>query len=62
MRKLLTVNEAAEALRVRPATIREWLKRGVMHGYKLPDDRWRVPEIEVERILGEKEEVEKCVT
>jgi excisionase family DNA binding protein len=42
MTELLTVREAAERLKVQPKTVREWLKRGRLHGAKAGKS-WRVP-------------------
>jgi excisionase family DNA binding protein len=54
--KLLTVEDAAKALLVKPTTIREWLKSGKLRGVKM-GRLWRVRESEIEAFLkgGEKE-------
>jgi excisionase family DNA binding protein len=52
---LLTVQEVAQQLRLNPATVRLWLKRGVLRGHLLSSDRagWRIPASEVRRVLAE---------
>lgn len=40
---LLTVEEVAERLRFKPATIQGWLRRGQLQGVKI-GKVWRVPE------------------
>lgn len=51
--KLLTVGEVAQRLRMRPETVRVWLREGRLRGTRLRADKlgWRVPEAEVERVL-----------
>lgn len=48
------VSDVAEAFGVKPRTIRDWIRRGKLHAYKVPDDKprseYRVPASEVERI------------
>ncbi len=48
------VSDVAEAFGVKPRTIRDWIKRGKLQAYKVPDDtprsEYRVPASEVERI------------
>lgn len=39
----LTVEEAAEYFRRAPSTVRGWLLRGELRGYKLNRRDWRVP-------------------
>lgn len=42
--KLLKVREVAELFDVTPATVREWLKTGELHGVKIGQGHyWRVP-------------------
>jgi excisionase family DNA binding protein len=38
---LLTVREVAHVLRVKETTVREWLRKGVLKGYRIPGG-WRV--------------------
>jgi excisionase family DNA binding protein len=48
--ELLTVAEAAEALRVRPATIRAWLLRRKIQSYRLGRSV-RIASEELDRVL-----------
>ena len=52
--RLLTVPEVADRLRLKPETIRRWLRSGRLRGISLGSDHagWRVRESEVERLLG----------
>ena len=49
----LTVQEAADRLKVHPETIRVWLREGVIKGTKPVMRRigWRIQASEVERVL-----------
>lgn len=48
---LLTVPEAARALRVTPWTLRKWLNEGTLQGVRpRPGGRWRVPQSALDRI------------
>jgi excisionase family DNA binding protein len=49
---LLTVDETAAQIRNHPATIRRWIKVGILHAHKLPTGGLRIPATEVARILG----------
>ena len=49
--KLLTVQEAAEALRVKPATIRAWILRRARINSVRVGRAVRIPEAEIERLL-----------
>ena len=51
MARILTVEEAAEKLRVKPHTVREYLKRGMIPGRKLGRS-WRIVEAELESFLS----------
>ena len=53
--KLLTVEDAAKVLLVKPTTVREWLKAGKLKGMKM-GRLWRVRESGLEVFLGESEE------
>lgn len=50
--KLLTVAEAAEALRVKPATIRAWLLRRKIQSYRIGRSV-RIASAEIDRVLGD---------
>ena len=49
--KLLTVEDAAKVLLVKPTTVREWLKAGKLKGMKM-GRLWRVRESELEAFLS----------
>lgn len=52
---LLTVADVAVRLRVREETVREWLRRGELHGFNFGGRTgWRVPVSEIERLLTSK--------
>lgn len=44
MEKLLTISEAAAALRLHPETVRRQLRSGALRGIKRGAKLWRVPE------------------
>ena len=52
--KLLTVEDAAKVLLVKPTTIRKWLKAGKLKGMKM-GRLWRVWKSELEAFLREGE-------
>ena len=52
--KLLTVEDAAKVLLVKPTTVREWLKAGKLKGMKM-GRLWRVWKSELEAFLREDE-------
>jgi excisionase family DNA binding protein len=39
----LTLDEVCEAVKKKPSTVRSWLGRGELRGYKLNGKAWRVP-------------------
>lgn len=49
-KKLLTVAESAEALRIKPATIRAWLRRRKITSYRVGRSV-RIASEEIERVL-----------
>jgi excisionase family DNA binding protein len=49
-RQLLTTEEVAEALSVRPKTVRPWIQEGELPAVKL-HRQWRVDAVELERLL-----------
>lgn len=53
--RLLTVREVAEMLRLRPTTIRTWIREGKIRAIFLGSDSagYRIPESEVRRILSQ---------
>jgi excisionase family DNA binding protein len=51
MDKLLTVNEAAERLCLRPSTIRKWLLRRELSYVKVGKRSIRIAEREVDRMI-----------
>lgn len=40
--RFLTVDEAAEVVRVTPYTVREWLREGRLRGHKVHGGRWLI--------------------
>ncbi|WP_048146551.1 IS607 family transposase [Pyrococcus abyssi] len=54
MERLLTPRQVAEILGVSFITIKRWIYSGKIRAVKLPTGKWRIPESEVKRILGEK--------
>lgn len=56
MQEWLTAAEVAELIRVRPETVKRWLRAGELRGSILSDSAgWRVKRSEVERFMKEKE-------
>jgi excisionase family DNA binding protein len=53
--RVLTVTEAADRLRLKPDSLRRWLRDGKIKGVWMGSDRagYRITESEVERILTE---------
>ncbi len=49
METLLTVEEAANALKVRVETVRRWLREGTLRGRKI-GRIWRIAESELNRL------------
>ena len=56
MKKLLTVGEVAELLRVDPATVRVWLNDNKLKGVKLAGGVWRISEASLLEFLSEERE------
>lgn len=52
--EMLTLKQAAARLSLKEDTLRRWLAAGKLHGVKIGATKggWRVPESEIERILG----------
>ncbi|HEX6972152.1 MAG TPA: helix-turn-helix domain-containing protein [Limnochordia bacterium] len=48
---MLTTEEVAERLSVRPNTVRVWLRRGELRGVQI-HGRWRIPETALRSFLG----------
>ena len=49
--KLITVDQVAEVILMKPATIRCWLREGKLKGSKLPGGDWRIKEQDLAAIL-----------
>ena len=49
--RLLTPEEAADRLAIKPRTIREWLMDGKLRGIKPGGKLWRVKESDLEAFL-----------
>lgn len=57
--KLYTATQAADAVGVHPNTIKRWHREGKINGVQLGSNGWiRIPESEINRILGNTEEDE----
>ncbi len=54
--KLYTVKQASEILGVHPKTIQKWDREGKIKVIRTPGGRRRIPESEIKRLLGIKEE------
>jgi excisionase family DNA binding protein len=56
--RFVTVNEAAERLRVHPQTVRLWLRQGKLKGRLIGGTKsgYRIPERELTRLLEGTEE------
>jgi len=53
--RLLSPRQVAEILGVSFITIKRWIYSGKIKAVKLPTGKWRIPESEVKRILGERQ-------
>lgn len=53
--QLRTTKEAAEALKVTPATIRAWAKSGLIDVRFMPSGRMRIPQSAIDKIKEPKE-------
>lgn len=49
--KFLNPEKVAELLDVNPATVRAWLRDGVLKGHKLAGRVWRIRESELKRFI-----------
>lgn len=49
----VSIRQAAAALGVHENTVRNWIDRGYLRGYRLPSGHRRLPEMEVNRLVGE---------
>lgn len=49
--KLLTPEEAAEALRVKVRTVMEWLRQGKLRGVKVGGKLWRIRESDLKAFI-----------
>jgi excisionase family DNA binding protein len=63
-RRLLTVPEVAEEMRVTEETVRRWLRSGHIKGTRIGAARagWRIPEDEIERLMADGVETEEVKT
>lgn len=49
--KNYSIREAAEVLGIKVRTVREWLRRGIVHGKKYENcPMWFIPESEIKRL------------
>lgn len=52
---LLTVEQVAERLQLKPTTIRSWLRDGSLKGFKIAPKVWRVRESDFQSWIDERE-------
>jgi excisionase family DNA binding protein len=52
--ELLTVNEAADYLRVQARTVRGWLREGLLPGIKVGPNRWRIEKEALDAFVNER--------
>ena len=57
--RLLPPREACRKLGIHFVTLKRWIYSGKIRAVKTPTGRWMIPESEVERIIGGKEEVKE---
>ncbi|RLE82145.1 MAG: hypothetical protein DRJ52_02670 [Thermoprotei archaeon] len=60
--KHYSVSKVAEIFSVHPMTVKKWIKEGKIRAITTPGGRYRIPESEIRRLMGEtptKEESEK---
>ena len=57
LQKLLTTGEVAERLAVHPETVRRWVAQGKLSAVRLPSGVRRYRAADVDRLLGEPEQV-----
>ncbi len=51
MNHLLTIDQAAEKLQVKPRTVRKWLQKGKLKGVKV-GRLWRIREADLEKFVS----------
>lgn len=49
---LLKIKDVAQALNVHRASVERWIKDGKLNAVKLPSGYYRIPEEELNRLLG----------
>ena len=57
--RFLTVEEVAEALRVKRRTVMEWLKNKELRGFKLMGKSWRIRESDLSAFIQQWEQTTK---
>ncbi len=53
--KLLTPEEVAQILNVKPNTVRQWLRNGTLPGVKLAKKIWRIKEEDLMKFIEQGE-------
>ena len=55
--EILTVDEVAERLKVRPPTVKGWLREGRLRGFRLggPKSEWRIRLSALEQYIADQE-------
>jgi len=57
--RLLPPREACRRLGISFITLKRWIYAGKIRAVRTPSGRWRMPESEIEKIIGEKTGVEE---
>lgn len=61
MERLYRSGEAAKLLGIHPMTLRRWIKAGKIKAKRTAGGEYRIPESEIKRLLGEKQETTRAV-
>lgn len=61
MERLYRSGEAAKLLGIHPMTLRRWIKAGKIKAKRTAGGEYRIPESEIKRLLGEKQETRRAV-
>lgn len=57
--RLLPPRETCKRLGISFITLKRWIYTGKIRAVKTPTGRWMIPESEIERIIGGREEIEE---
>ncbi len=61
MEKLYTLRDACNILQLHPTTLRMWDREGKIRCVRMPNNYRRIPESEINRILGRDRERKTCI-